>query len=154
MRKVRFLDILAAFNSAGNALRKFYPFLNDRVACVQLGFLVIALPSLYEGGQLTVERSGIKQTFDWSTNYLPLDTRLQWGAFYSDCKHEVHQVTSGFQFTVTYILKPSRGPGAIPNPIYEYGPPGFGPILPVRACFGPLSFVQLSHLDHWREHGA
>ncbi len=70
----------------------------------QLGSLVIALPSVHEGGQLTVEHAGQQQTFDWSLTELPNAPLLHWGAFYSDCKHEVHPVTSGARITVTYNL--------------------------------------------------
>lgn len=70
----------------------------------QLGSLVIALPSVHEGGQLTVEHAGQQQTFDWSLNKLPDEPILQWGAFYSDCRHEVHEVTAGARITVTYNL--------------------------------------------------
>jgi hypothetical protein len=44
------------------------------------------------------------QEFDWSLTELPSKPVLQWGAFYSDCMHEVHKVTSGARSTVTYNL--------------------------------------------------
>ncbi len=59
---------------------------------------------LHEGGRLTVEHGIECQTFDWSLAELPNEPLLQWGAFYSDCKHEVHPVTSGARITVAYNL--------------------------------------------------
>ena len=44
------------------------------------------------------------KTFDWSLEELPKEPEVQWGAFYSDCKHEVHKVSSGVRITVTYNL--------------------------------------------------
>lgn len=44
------------------------------------------------------------QAFDWSLTELPSEPVLQWGAFYSDCMHEVHKVTSGARITLTYNL--------------------------------------------------
>ncbi|EIE20653.1 hypothetical protein COCSUDRAFT_57220 [Coccomyxa subellipsoidea C-169] len=69
-----------------------------------LGSLVIALPCLHEGGRLTVEHGIECQTFDWSLTELPNAPLLQWGAFYSDCIHEVHPMTSGARITITYNL--------------------------------------------------
>lgn len=45
--------------------------------------------------------------FDWSKN-----TRdIQWAAFYSDCEHEVLEVTSGHRITLTYNLFARHGLG-------------------------------------------
>ena len=38
-------------------------------------------------------------TYDWSD-----EDDIQWAAFYSDCEHEVHEVTSGHRITLTYNL--------------------------------------------------
>lgn len=65
---------------------------------------MIALPSIHEGGELNVEHAGQQQTFDWSLTELPDKPVLQWGAFYSDCKHEVHPVKNGARITITYNL--------------------------------------------------
>jgi hypothetical protein len=36
---------------------------------------------------------------------------VQWAAFYSDCEHEVHEVTAGHLVTLTYNLYVCRGQG-------------------------------------------
>lgn len=74
------------------------------LCCLQLGSLVIALPSIHEGGELTIQHKERSHVFDWSLSELPTEPIVQWGAFYSDCKHEVHKIKSGARITVTYNL--------------------------------------------------
>jgi len=50
--------------------------------------------------------------FDWSTSN-GKGPSIQWAAFYSDCEHEVHEVTSGHRLTLTYNLYISRGVGLL-----------------------------------------
>ncbi len=49
-------------------------------------------------------------SFDWSSND-KADPEIKWAAFYSDCEHEVHEVTSGHRVTLTYNLYVTRGLG-------------------------------------------
>lgn len=69
----------------------------------QIGSLVVCLPCVHQGGQLEVRHEGRTLTFDWS---MPETSRpeIQWAAFYSDCEHEVLEVTSGHRITLTYNL--------------------------------------------------
>jgi hypothetical protein len=66
------------------------------------------------GGQLVV-RSGAKETtFDWSkASATSAVTKVQWAAFYSDCEHEVYEVTAGHRLTLTYNLFAARGCGTL-----------------------------------------
>jgi len=48
-------------------------------------------------------------TFDWAG---PAKD-IQWAAFYSDCEHEVLEVTSGYRITLTYNLYVRRGLGEL-----------------------------------------
>jgi hypothetical protein len=48
-------------------------------------------------------------TFDWSG----LSKDIKWAAFYSDCEHEVLEITSGHRITLTYNLYMRRGLGEI-----------------------------------------
>ena len=52
------------------------------------------------GGALIVRHQGKEIKFDWSKDC----ENIQWGAFYSDCEHEVLPVTSGYRITITYNL--------------------------------------------------
>ncbi len=49
-----------------------------------------------------LRHQGREQVFDWSGN--SGRTAVQWAAFYSDCEHEVLEVTSGHRITLTYNL--------------------------------------------------
>lgn len=71
---------------------------------LQVGSLLIVLPSVHEGGQLAVRHHGRERVFDWSLQALPNEPVVQWAAFYSDCEHEVHEVNSGVRITAVYSL--------------------------------------------------
>ncbi|EJP63178.1 oxidoreductase, 2OG-Fe(II) oxygenase family protein [Beauveria bassiana ARSEF 2860] len=74
-------------------------------SAAQFGSLVVCLPAEHHGGQLKVRHKGEETTFDWSTpsdeSKLP---HIEWAAFYSDCEHEVMEVSSGHRLTLTYNL--------------------------------------------------
>lgn len=86
------------------------------------GSLVVCLPSEFTGGDFEVEHDGQKHVFAWGnsggqggsgseteskaaagTSSQPPTVR--WCAFYSDCRHEVLEVTSGHRVTLTYLLE-------------------------------------------------
>ncbi|KAF7902857.1 hypothetical protein EAF00_002759 [Botryotinia globosa] len=66
----------------------------------QFGSLVVCLPYSHQGGQLRVTHRGSNTFFDWGNQ----SDSIQWAAFYSDCEHEVLEVTSGHRVTLTYNL--------------------------------------------------
>lgn len=100
---------------------------------MQFGSLVVCLPVTHQGGQLAVRNGGKELVFDWSAAAIatdvestgrttraskkakitpaPAPSSLQWAAFYSDCEHEVFEVTSGHRITLTYNLYATRGAG-------------------------------------------
>ncbi|OJJ42556.1 hypothetical protein ASPZODRAFT_76473 [Penicilliopsis zonata CBS 506.65] len=67
----------------------------------QIGSLVVCLPSAFQGGDLVVQHNGQTVVFDWS---MRSSNTIQWAAFYSDCEHEIKQITSGDRITLTYNL--------------------------------------------------
>ncbi|OAL43424.1 hypothetical protein IQ07DRAFT_579984 [Pyrenochaeta sp. DS3sAY3a] len=78
----------------------------------QVGSLVVCLPLSHEGGQLVVRHAGNEIEFDWSdSGNEKKPSRISWAAFYSDCEHEVLEVTSGHRLTLTYNLYSIRGLG-------------------------------------------
>ncbi|KAH6644873.1 hypothetical protein C7974DRAFT_440487 [Boeremia exigua] len=85
----------------------FKPHLDTPRSDLHFGSLVVCLPSAHQGGQLVVRHQGLSTTFDWSKD----SSNLQWAAFYSDCEHEVSQVTSGYRLTLTYNLFLRRSVG-------------------------------------------
>jgi hypothetical protein len=67
------------------------------------GSLVICLPCAYTGGDLAV------RLWRKVCRHSPLpseeqENSIQWMAFFSDCDHEVYEVTSGTRITLTYNL--------------------------------------------------
>ena len=87
--------------------------MNTPRSSIQFGSLVVALPCHHEGGQLVVRHADQTITFDWSTSASQGRTisAVQWAAFYSDCEHEVKEVTEGHRITLTYNLYFSLGVG-------------------------------------------
>ncbi len=71
---------------------------------LQIGSLVIMLPSIHTGGALTVEHGGVSHTFDWSMDTLPSEPLLQWGTFHSGCEYKADAVTNGARIALTYKL--------------------------------------------------
>ncbi|KAJ4308455.1 hypothetical protein N0V84_012090 [Fusarium piperis] len=77
----------------------------------QMGSLVVCLPVVHKGGQLVVRHRRRQVTFDWGPK--SADT-IQWAAFFSDCEHEVLQVTEGHRMTLTYnLFWTSYGPASM-----------------------------------------
>jgi hypothetical protein len=56
-----------------------------------------------------VRHQGQTMMFDWSGS----SKDIKWAAFYSDCEHEVLEITSGHRITLTYNLYMRRGLGEI-----------------------------------------
>jgi uncharacterized protein YndB with AHSA1/START domain len=48
-----------------------------------------------------VRHRGHEVSFDWSSKEA---SSIQWAAFFSDCEHEVLEVTKGHRVTLTYNL--------------------------------------------------
>jgi hypothetical protein len=53
-----------------------------------------------------VSHAGHSKTFDWEASEANPNSEdsIQWAAFYSDCEHEVLEVTKGHRITLTYNL--------------------------------------------------
>ncbi len=67
-----------------------------------IGSLVVSLPSTFKGGALEVRHGGKTATYRGSKK------ALSCVAFYSDCRHEVKPVRSGYRVVLTYNLLVSR----------------------------------------------
>ncbi|KAK0648706.1 hypothetical protein B0T16DRAFT_408639 [Cercophora newfieldiana] len=76
----------------------------------QFGSLVVCLPLEHTGGALQVRHQGRTVTFDWSGSD---QQAIRWAAFYSDCEHEVLEVSEGHRVTLTYNLYCVRGNGQL-----------------------------------------
>ncbi|RGP75161.1 hypothetical protein FLONG3_5845 [Fusarium longipes] len=80
---------------------KFKPHVDTPRSDLQMGSLVVCLPVAHKGGQLAVRHGGREVEFDWASRH---QGTIQWAAFFSDCEHEVLQVTHGHRVTLTYNL--------------------------------------------------
>ncbi|KAF5535232.1 hypothetical protein FPHYL_13243 [Fusarium phyllophilum] len=80
---------------------KFKPHVDTPRSDRQMGSLVVSLPVEHKGGQLAVRHGGREIIFDWAPKSADA---IQWAAFFSDCEHEVLQVTEGHRVTLTYNL--------------------------------------------------
>ncbi|SMQ55830.1 unnamed protein product [Zymoseptoria tritici ST99CH_3D7] len=124
----------------------------------QFGSLVVSLPVAHEGGELVVRHGGKNVVFDWSTSgSKDSQSALQWAAFYSDCEHEVLEVTSGHRITLTYNLYTTRAGGTLAGlesalearrfPLYASLETALG-----RPDFLPSGRVLAIHLTHAYAH--
>ncbi|KAF4445671.1 hypothetical protein F53441_10620 [Fusarium austroafricanum] len=90
---------------------RFKPHVDTPRSDRQMGSLVVCLPVEHKGGELAVRHGGREIVFDWAPQ--SVDT-IQWAAFFSDCEHEVLQVTEGHRVTLTYNLYwTSYGPASM-----------------------------------------
>jgi predicted 2-oxoglutarate/Fe(II)-dependent dioxygenase YbiX len=74
--------------------------------------LVVVLPSISTGGELSVRHRDREIRFDMQASD---PSRAAFAAFYADCVHEVLPVTSGCRLTLVYNLL-RRTPGEAPRP--------------------------------------
>ncbi|KAK5724812.1 hypothetical protein LTR15_004861 [Elasticomyces elasticus] len=80
----------------------------------QFGSLVVCLPVAHEGGELVVRHEKKEVVFDWAMEDSHAeDAAVKWAAFYSDCEHEVFEVTVGHRITLTYNLYATDGAGHV-----------------------------------------
>ena len=68
--------------------------------------LVVCLPSQHEGGTLMVSHDGETKQIDFSAPEGAYN--VQYAAFYTDCRHEIEPVTSGYRVSLIYNLKLAR----------------------------------------------
>jgi hypothetical protein len=76
----------------------FLPHQDSEKDDAMMGTLVVSLPSAHTGGELVVEHGGESVTYRASKE------DLSFVAFYSDCRHEVTPVKSGYRVTLTLNL--------------------------------------------------
>lgn len=95
-----------------------------------------------------------------STYCQGMQPAIKWAAFYSDCEHEVYEVTRGHRLTLTYNLYVTRGQGHLAGsasmldstqlPLYDnlklaLDTPGFlrrGKVLDLCFCITSITDMQ------------
>jgi hypothetical protein len=63
--------------------------------------VIVILPSAYTGGQVVVSHASTSRTIDFSEDSLHATSILAW---YTDVRHEVKPVTSGYRLALSYNL--------------------------------------------------
>ena len=91
----------------------FKPHVDTPRSDTQVGSLVVCLPVAFEGGALAVRHHGREIAHDWSVASSGNEPAIHWAAFYSDCQHEVLEVTAGHRITLTYNLFLAPGTGLL-----------------------------------------
>ncbi|KAJ3510104.1 hypothetical protein NLJ89_g4866 [Agrocybe chaxingu] len=74
--------------------------------------VIIILPSAYTGGEVVVSHAGTTKTIDFAPNSLLSTGLLGW---YTDVRHEVKPVTSGYRLALSYNVINTAPPG-VPMP--------------------------------------
>lgn len=108
--------------------------------------LVIALPSVYAGGELIVRHEDQERVIDFSGKHAQFQT--QFAAFYADCEHEVKPLTSGHRLCLVYNLTLSKSKKPIGAPRHHRPVQGIAKILAdwSAATDGPLKIaLTLEH---------
>ncbi len=77
------------------------------------GTLIIGLPAIHTGGELTISFGGKSNvvSFSEATNTF----QIPYVAFYADCDHEITSVTSGYRVCLVYNLVQNSGAKIINN---------------------------------------
>jgi hypothetical protein len=96
----------------------FLPHQDSEKHDAMVGTLVMSLPSAHTGGELVIDHAGEARTYRASRE------DLTFVAFYSDCRHEVTPVRSGYRVTLTFNLLADTGTAA----------PEAGPVAELAQC--------------------
>ena len=95
-----------------------------------------------------VRNAGKQVLFDWSTsNDSSAADPAQWAAFYSDCEHEVYEVTSGHRVTLTYNLYAVRGSGHLAGSSLVLEPTQLPLYVMLLQALSTPSFLRRGKLD-------
>lgn len=122
--------------------------------------LIVVLPSEHEGGELVVAHQDRETILDLALRDLG---RARWAAFYTDCRHELRPVRSGFRIALVYNLvrrsgRPPHAPDnrqevdAVAGALRAWGSEPDGPVkvvLPLAHRYTPaeLAFRTLKNED-------
>ncbi len=98
--------------------------------------LVVCLPSRHQGGTLVVGHAGQTAQIDFAGS--AAEYRIQYAAFYADCRHEVKPITQGYRICLVYNL-------AIARSKQQPSAPRDGPVVEKVAEVLPRWFADRSN---------
>ena len=122
----------------------FKPHVDTPRSDAQIGSLVVCLPVGFEGGALAIRHQGLEFAHDWSSSSSSEagDTpAVQWAALYSDCEHEVMEVTSGHRVTLTYNLFLAPGTSLLAGQPSSLEPSTLPLALSIKAMLATSDFM-------------
>ncbi|PLN86495.1 hypothetical protein BDW42DRAFT_158595 [Aspergillus taichungensis] len=110
-------------------------------AANQIASLVVCLPCSFKGGILHVQHNNREVEFDWSSHS---PCSIQWAAFYTDCEHEIKQITEGERITLTYNLYATDAVGDVDVPLNStvISPETLAPYRFLRSLVQEPSFMK------------
>src|ERR1017187_953496 len=76
----------------------FLPHQDSEKRDSMIGTLVMSLPSAHRGGELVIEHNGREAAYQASAS------EMTFIAFYTDCRHQVLPVKSGYRVTITFDI--------------------------------------------------
>ncbi|HEX6519570.1 MAG TPA: 2OG-Fe(II) oxygenase [Streptosporangiaceae bacterium] len=92
----------------------FMPHQDSEKDDAMMGTLVVSLPSAHTGGELVIGHAGESKAYRASKE------ELTFVAFYTDCRHEVTPVRSGYRVTLTFnLLADAETPVQADGPVTE-----------------------------------
>ena len=136
----------------------FKPHVDTPRSASQIESLVVCLPVGFQGGELIIRHCGQEVLHDWSTQASSVNKpAIQWAAFYSDCEHEVLNVTAGQRVTLTYNLFLSSGTGMLGGRPLSLEPNKLPLALEAKRLLNNKSFMRSGgflgiHLAHRYPH--
>lgn len=87
---------------------------------------------------MAVRHRGRQVVFDWASAIEKSPSTVQWAAFFSDCEHEVMEVTDGHRLTLTYNLYwTPQGPASMADNLGAFDPESltfFSPLQGLVEC--------------------
>ncbi len=102
----------------------FLPHRDSEKTDRMVGSLIVALPSEFNGGILTVRHQGENASYGFME--AATQKSASYAAFYADCEHEVSKVRSGYRLCLVYnlILTPEPSQKAAPAKLADSSPAG------------------------------
>jgi 2OG-Fe(II) oxygenase superfamily len=92
----------------------FLPHQDSEKDDAMVGTLVVSMPSAHTGGELVIDHAGQSHSYRASRD------ELTFVAFYTDCRHQVTPVRSGYRVTLTFnLLSTAEDPAPTPDPAAE-----------------------------------
>jgi len=83
----------------------FKPHVDTPRGDTHFGTLIVVPPCKHVGGELIIRHQGNEKSYNFSTSG---KKKAQYVAFFTDCQHEINELTKGFRISLAYnLLRPA-----------------------------------------------